>query len=272
MGSGVTAETWRSMIMDAAVAYVNYGLPGERILGATNGGVTFGFETFNVRSPEIDGVKGRLAGVSRITDASPQITVNLVDFQRESLPLMFPGSDVVEQGGKIIVSRNARVIPLEDYPENLAMVGTQSGTGQPVVMIIKRPMCITGAEIPTADDTEATSAITFVGHYDPADIEQEPWEIHFPLPSGSTALRKLVVSPASVAAASPVGTVVGAISRRAVGSTIISSDPRFSVDGNDLEVAQAAIGAGTINIALTEILDGAPGSPRATSISILVEA
>lgn len=271
MASGVTAATWRSMIMDSAVAYVDYGLPTERIMGATNGGVTFGFETFNVRSPEIDGVKGRLAGVSRITEASPQITVNLVDFQREVLPLMFPGSDVVEQAGKLIVTRNARVIPLEDYPENLAMVGTQSGTGQPVVMMIKRPMCITGAEIPTADDTEATSALTFVGHYDPADIEQEPWEIQFPIATTGGELLKLSVSPASVSASASVGDVVGAISRRAPGSTIVSSDPRFVVDGNNLEVG-AVLTAGTIQIALTEILDGAAGSPRASLITIVVEA
>lgn len=184
MASGVTSQTWQSLIIDAAVAYINYGEPNEKILGATNGGVTFGWETFNVRSPEIDGLKGRLAGVSRITEASPQITVSLVEWNLDAIKLAFPGCDVVEAGGVATITRSGRVIPISEYPKNLAMVGTQSGTGADVVAMIKFPMVVEGAEIPTEDDSEATADITFVGHYDPDNPEDEPWEIRWPV-SGS---------------------------------------------------------------------------------------
>lgn len=180
--TGVTESTWRSMIIDVGAVYVNYGLPTERRLGATNGGVTFGWADFNIRAPEIDGLKGRLAGTTRITQASPQITVNLVEWNRKNMELSFPGSKAEWDGdkGMYVIKRSDRVIPLSDYPQNLAVVGTQSGTGSAVVMMIKLPQVTEGAEIPLEDDDEATADLTFVGHYDPADPEAEPWEIHWP--------------------------------------------------------------------------------------------
>lgn len=270
--SGVTPQTWENMIIDSAVAYVNYGLPDERILGATNGGITFGWEAFNVRTPEIDGLKGRLAGVSRITEASPQIVVNLVEFSLENFQLAFPGIDVQTQGGFTHITRSGRVIPIEEYPENLAMVGTQSGTGNPVIIMIKRPMVVSGAEIPTADDSEATAALTFVGHYDPSDPEVEPWEIIMPNSSGAASLERLRI-PASTTIAEDAASasVVAVVTGQAVGSTITVVDPRFEIVGDELRrTTSGVLAPGNVDIIVVEALAGAYNSPRASSLRVTV--
>lgn len=180
--TGVTEETWRSMIVDVGVVYVNYGEADERRLGATDGGVTFGWNEYETRAPEIDGLKGRLAGTTRITQASPQIEVNLVEWSRKNMEIAFPGAETEWDGDKgvYVLKRSTRVLPLSAFPKNLAVVGTQSGTGKAVVMMIKLPQVIDGAEIPMEDDNEATASLTFVGHYSADDPEEEPWEIHWP--------------------------------------------------------------------------------------------
>jgi hypothetical protein len=272
MQTGVTAQTWENMIIDSAVVYVDYGLPGETILGATNGGVTFGWDAFNVRSPEIDGIKGRLAGVSRITEASPQITVSLVEWNLTAIKLASPGCTVVEAGGIATITRNTRVIPIGDYPLNIAMVGTQSGTGDPVVILLHRPMVVSGVEIPTEDDSEATADLTFVGHYDPANPEQEPWEIRWPT-SDKVNLGPLTLATSEIDDDAADGAVVGGIVGRAEGSTIVSTNPNFSATGDNLVVAvDATLTAGSYTFALVETLAGATGSPRASAVTVTVNA
>lgn len=273
MGTGVTAQTWENMIIDAAVVYVNYGLPSQAILGATNGGVTFGWEAFNMRSPEIDGIKGRLAGVSRITEASPQIVVSLVEWNLDAIKLAFPGCSVVEAGGIATLTRDARVIPLEDYPANIAMVGTQSGTGDPVVIMLKYPMVVSGAEIPTEDDSEATADLTFVGHYDPSNPEVEPWEIRWPT-SDKVNLQTLTIpADTEIDDDAADGAVVAAISGRATGSAIASTNPNFSVTGDNLVVATGAtLVAGEYTFALVETLAAGIGSPKASPVTVTINA
>lgn len=265
--SGVTSQTWENMIIDSAVCYVDWGFPTERVIGATNGGVNFGWEAFNVRSPEIDGVKGRLAGVSRITEASPQLVVNLVEWTLENILLAFPGTEVVTAGGVSRITRSGRVIPLSEYPKNVALVGTQSGTGAAVVVLVKLPMVVSGAEIPTADDTEATAALTFVGHYDPSDTESEPWEIIFP-DSGTVALSKLsIATGTTMATDAAASTVIAAVSGITSGSTLTVLDSRFEiVAGNLRRTATGTVTAGEVSVSVVEEDDSATNSPRASAL------
>ena len=179
--TGVTAATWENMIVDAAVVYVNYGEGNEAILGATSGGATFGWAEFTMRNPEIDGLKGHIAGATRITRAIPQITANLIEWNLDAFKLAFPGYTETVAGDVITMTRSKRVLGIADHPVNVAMVGLQSGTGKPVVMMVKRPLVMNGIQFPTTENSEATSEVVFVGHYDPETPEVEPWEVRFPV-------------------------------------------------------------------------------------------
>lgn len=270
--SGITNRTWESMIVDAGVVYVNFGEPDEAILGATNGGVTFGWEAMNIRTPEIDGLKGRLKGASRITEASPQMVVNLVEWHEEAILAAFPGVAVQTISGRRHITRTTRVIAPTDYPVNIAMVGKLS-SGEDVIVILKNPMVVSGAEIPTADDTEATTSLTFVGHYDPDDIEEEPWEIIIPGNTTVTLQRLRIPASATIASGAASTTVVAAISGITSGSTVSSLDGRFEVfSGNLRRTASGSLSAGVVNVVLVEVLAGATNTPKASQVSVTVTA
>lgn len=187
MGTGVTAQTWENLVLDTAVAYLDYGESGERILGATNGGVSFGWADFQTRQPEIDGLKGPIMGASRITRAVPQVSVNLVEWSLENLLLGLPGAVMAVTGAGAAqittLTRSARLIPVADYITNVALVGTLSGETAPIVILVKNALILDGFSLPTNPDSEATAELVFVGHYDSASPEAEPWEIRYPTPA-----------------------------------------------------------------------------------------
>ena len=187
MSSGVTQQTWERLVVDAGVVYANYGETDERILGATNGGATFGWQEYNTRQPEIDGVKGPIRGTTRITRAVPMVGVNLVEWSLENLKLALPGCDeaVTGTGAAQVttLTRTSRMIPDEAYLDNIAIVATLSGTDQPIVIIVKNALIIDGISLPTEQDSEMTVELQFVGHYSSDNPEEEPWEIRYPTPA-----------------------------------------------------------------------------------------
>lgn len=186
MSSGVTAQTWANLIIDVGVVYANYGEVSERIIGATNGGVSFGWEEFTVRQPEIDGLKGHIKGATRITRAIPQMTVNLVEWTKENVAMVLPAHTATTSGTGadqiVTYTRDTRLIPEADYLDNVAIVGTRSD-GEEVIVLVKNALVTSGVTIPMNPDSESTVEIVFVGHYDSTTPEEEPWEIRYPDPN-----------------------------------------------------------------------------------------
>ena len=67
-----------------------------------------------------------------------------------------------------------------DYIDNVAIVGNVSGKSKPVICMVKNALADTGFSLSTAPRDEAVPAIVFTGHYDPDDLDTEPWEIRWP--------------------------------------------------------------------------------------------
>ncbi|MBA7557192.1 hypothetical protein ES705_49934 [subsurface metagenome] len=67
-----------------------------------------------------------------------------------------------------------------DYIENVAIVGNVSGKTNPIICIVKNALADAGFSISTAPRDEAVPVIIFTGHYDPDDLDKEPWEIRYP--------------------------------------------------------------------------------------------
>lgn len=67
-----------------------------------------------------------------------------------------------------------------DYIENVAIVGNVSGKDKPVICMVRNALADAGFSLATAPRDEAVPAIVFTGHYDPNDLDKEPWEIRWP--------------------------------------------------------------------------------------------
>jgi len=82
-----------------------------------------------------------------------------------------PGDHTVITGGEIGDT---------DYIDNVAIVGNVSGKSKPVICMVKNALADTGFSLSTAPRDEAVPAIVFTGHYDPSDLDTEPWEVRWP--------------------------------------------------------------------------------------------
>nr|DAL14485.1 MAG TPA_asm: major tail protein [Caudoviricetes sp.] len=184
---GVTTETVDRFMVDAGAVYINLDEPDERLLGATRGGNTFMIEQ-DVYNPEIDNVPGALKGARRIIEVRPRLTANLLEISKDNLMIALVGSQSVEVQDstaatvdKITRERN---ITVADYIKNIALVGTISGSGEPAIFKVFDALQDENFEIATENRGEGVLALTFSGHFDPANLNKEPWEIIFPKNDG----------------------------------------------------------------------------------------
>jgi len=179
-----TSGTTKSLLVDAAVVYLNYGELTERKLGATRGGASFKVEQ-ELKDIEVDGARGPVKGNRRITNVKPSITAELLEITQDNLVLAFPGAvKTLSSDSKTYTISRDTTLEETAYFDNVALVGTISGSDDPVVIIIKNVLAEGDFELGTEDKDESTVPITFIGHFDPVAISAgdntEPWEIRYP--------------------------------------------------------------------------------------------
>lgn len=182
--TGITTETVKRFIVDAGAVYFNYGETDERKAGATRGGNSFVIEQ-DVKEVEMDGAKGAVKGARRVIEVRPRITTNLIEMTAENFKKALAGADSTAYPDGTATThdsiRRNREIKETDYIKNVALVGNISGTDTPIICIIENGLADGNLELSTEDKEEAGLEIQFTGHFDPADMDAEPWEIRFPI-------------------------------------------------------------------------------------------
>lgn len=95
--SGISSKTPERILIDAGAVYLDYGLGTQRLLGATRGGNEFNLNRV-ARNIEIDGPKGPVKGLERVTEVGPQITANLIELSIENLIAAIAGANQSDRG------------------------------------------------------------------------------------------------------------------------------------------------------------------------------
>jgi len=90
--SGITSSTPENVFIDAGAIYFDYGLSTERLLGATRGGNEFNTNRIS-KNMEVDGAKGKIRGMERVTEVNPQITVNMLELSIKNLIKAIAGAN-----------------------------------------------------------------------------------------------------------------------------------------------------------------------------------
>lgn len=184
---GIRTETVDYFIVDAGAVYLNYELPDERLLGATRGGSTFAIEQ-DVREIEMDGAPGPVKGARRVIEVRPRLTTNLLEVSRENLLMAIPGAESTPYPNATAIThdsiRRSRNIINADYIENVALVGTVSGSDEPIIILIYNGLNDENFELGSEDRGESVLEVQFTGHFDPANMEMEPFEIRYPRSTG----------------------------------------------------------------------------------------
>lgn len=181
---GITTQTLENIFVDAGKVMLNYGETGtERALGATMGGNSFTVEA-EIKDIRPDGARGPVKGGRRITEVMVKLVVNLFEITKENLLAALPGSTATpypaETGSTHDSITRAGNIKDTDYFKNIALIGTITGKTNPVIIIVKNALVDGGFELGAEDKEEGTIELTFTGHFDPANMDNEPWEIRYP--------------------------------------------------------------------------------------------
>jgi hypothetical protein len=186
--TGVSTSTPTNILVDAGCVYMNYGdATSERMLGATRGGATF---TVNqeFRSVEVDGVPGAIDALTRIINLEVILTARMLELSAENLLIAFPGADSVDYVATPPVVpadtkqiRRSSNVRASDFLTNVAIVGTIQGKDVPIVIIVYNALMSDNFALSTVDDDEAVVELNFRGHFSVDDLDNEPWEIRYPI-------------------------------------------------------------------------------------------
>ena len=189
--TGYTSTTAKNYVINAATVYtgVTYdeltGFTGT-LHGATSGGVTLTIEQ-TYRDIEIDGTSHMKVKGNKVLEAATAMAVtNIKEITAETIRKSLNGklemADVADAptGYKVITTK--RYIEDADYTNNMAVVGTLSGTNEPFIAILDNVLCTSGLELGTEDNNEAVIEQTYEAH---ASVEQLladefPWRILYP--------------------------------------------------------------------------------------------
>jgi hypothetical protein len=190
--SGYTAKTSENLLLDAGAFFVNYDMAVDtfdsaviagKLLGATRGGGQFSAVP-EIRSIEVDGVKGKAKGLQVIDSWEVKMTANVLEVTKDGLAKALTASEIdttTNLDYDIIKAKNN--IELTDYIDNITFVGKKSGTEEPVIIQIYNALNTTGLTLQTQDKGEAVIAMEFDGHYDDVDLDSPPFAIYYPKPA-----------------------------------------------------------------------------------------
>lgn len=156
---------------------------GRFLLGATRGGNEFTVER-EIKTIEIDGVRGKAKGMRVLTDESATIKTNLIEFTNKALYAALAGmeltTDTVTSADIIRTKAGLSTISVDYFWSDVALIGEISGSSNPAIIVIKNALGDGGLTIKCEDKNEAVYEVTFSAHYDPANFNAPIWEIRLP--------------------------------------------------------------------------------------------
>jgi hypothetical protein len=135
-----------------------------------------------MRGVEIDGVKGTAKGLQNIDTWTVTMTANVKEFTAEAIKTALGAADAGAENAPEGYTRISGRSELkdEDYLDNLTWVGRLSGSGKPVIIVVKNALSTSGLSVSFADKSEGLIPITVTGHYTAADLESPPFDIYYP--------------------------------------------------------------------------------------------
>jgi len=186
---GVDTDTYKRLIIDSGAVYkdfVSQAVPGT-LLGATRGGSTFTIEQ-EIKDMSVDGAKGPVKGSRRITRVNVKLVCNFIEHSAELWEHAIPGSTyapdfltTIDPADAYHVEfRRTLEILLADYITNVVIIGQITGTDQAVVCGIKNALADGNFEMAFVDNEETGLVVQFTAHFDPSDLDEEPWILWYP--------------------------------------------------------------------------------------------
>ncbi|MBE6056794.1 hypothetical protein [Clostridium sp.] len=189
--TGYTKSTPQYYWVDAGAVYKNLKYNKETkewegtLLGATSDGNKVTIEQ-EYRTIEVDGVFVEAVGQKVLKSSKAELEINVKEVTAENIRLAINGvvRDVGEEeaptGYKVVEGKGK--LENSDYIDSLALVGTITGSTQPVIVVLDNALCTSGLDTETKDDEEAVLKMKFEAHANAEQVADRklPARIYFP--------------------------------------------------------------------------------------------
>ena len=189
--SGYTADTPKRYLLNAGALVRNLTWDSSVLkwsydeFGATSGGSKLTLKN-NLRQVEVDGVFTTPVGGDMIESSEGTFEINVIEHTRDNIKMSLfanskdsSGTDFPD-GYDVITLK--QTIDATDYIQNLAYIGTISGSDKPIIIIMANAICTSGLEIEVKDKSEAVVTLTFDARTPAGDVSTTslPVTILFP--------------------------------------------------------------------------------------------
>lgn len=255
--TGYNEKTKDHLFLDAGALYKNFGLADQAIIGATSGGNEFDAKA-KVRQIKLDGIKAANAmGLEVIDNVTTTLKCKFLEITEDILKaaLLADVDTVSDANYDILTGKTA--IEDSDYIKNIAWVGTVSGSGKPVIIVIENALCLDGLQLKAEDSKDNVLDVTFTAHADPSAPNVLPYTIYYPKLAD---MVPFTLNSAAVSAGKIVLTMSDTVS-----ATVPKDGFTITVAGGADVITAAARGASNINtIELT------PTTPPTTGQAVTV--
>jgi len=176
---GITAATLQHLLIDAGAVYLNYGLAAEALIGATSGGNEFDISP-KTRDVKCDGIKGTAKGLTMLTSTAVTLKVNMLEVTATTLEIALTAVVDSTSNPDYDIITGKTTIDLTDYIDNIALVSKISGSGLPIVIILKNAISTTGIKFANKDASDNILPITFTANIDTEQPTLSVYEIRYP--------------------------------------------------------------------------------------------
>lgn len=191
--TGYTESTPQHYWVDAGAVYKNLKWDKQKkewngvLLGATSDGNKVAIEQ-EYRKIEVDGVFVDAVGQKVLKGSKASMEINVKEVTAENIRLSINGSvrkleseSIEGPEGYTIVEGKGKLED-SDYLDNIALVGTMSGSDEPIIVVLDNALCTSGLDTETKDDEEAVLKMKFEAHASAKQVADRklPARIYFP--------------------------------------------------------------------------------------------
>ena len=189
--TGYRKETLRSLTTGAGVCFENFNLATDTYetgtkMGATSGGVSVSIEYPDAWDREIDGLPSNSIGLHECEFVKPTVKASFVEVANTSVLKSGLGAASVAaatapDGYKVV--KPLADINTSDYLENITIFTQTTGTGAPLIIVVKNPLSTEGFEFATESKAGGSIEMTYTGNFDPLKLDEAPIEFYVPAPA-----------------------------------------------------------------------------------------
>lgn len=156
------------------------------IISATSGGVAVAVEYPDAWDREIDGVPTNAVGMHEHEFIKPTVKATLAEVNNAEVLAEALGGAAVStatkpQGYKSIVPKID--IAESDYLENITVFTQTKATAEPLIIVIDKPLSTEGFEFATESKAGGGIEVTWIGNYDPMQLDNQPIHFYVPVPA-----------------------------------------------------------------------------------------